>query len=66
MTFSLEPASTVKSTGNSSTTNIGGITTLSSGIDASVTTIPLTSSAQFPTSGTVLIGSEYITYTGNS
>ena len=66
MTFSLDPASTVKSTGNSSTTNIGGITTLSSGIDASVTTIPLTLSAQFPTSGTVLIGSEYITYTGNS
>jgi len=66
MTFSLNPASTTKSSGNSYSVNVGGITTLSSVIDASGTTIQLTSSVDFPTSGTVLIGSEYITYSGKS
>jgi hypothetical protein len=37
---------------------------LSSAIDASVTIIPLNSLVGFPTSGTILIGSEQITYTG--
>ena len=40
--------------------------TLSSGIDGSVTTIPLTSSTGFPTAGTISIGTELITYTGIS
>ena len=38
--------------------------TLSSGINASVTTIPITSNANFPNAGTVAIGTELITYTG--
>ena len=38
--------------------------TLSSGINNSVTTIPVTSNASFPTVGTVLIGTELIAYTG--
>ena len=40
--------------------------TLSSGINASVTSLTMASSASFPSSGTVQIGSELITYTGNS
>ena len=38
--------------------------TLSSGINSSVTVIPLTASAAFPTVGTAAIGTELITYTG--
>jgi len=38
--------------------------TLSSGINDSVTTIPVTSNTGFPTAGTILIGTELITYTG--
>jgi hypothetical protein len=45
-------------------TSEGVFNTLSSAIDASVTTIPLNSLIGFPTSGTILIGSEQITYTG--
>ena len=41
-------------------------TTLSAGINSTDTTIPLTSVHGFPTSGTLLIGSEQITYTGIS
>jgi hypothetical protein len=40
--------------------------TLSSGINASVTSLAMASSTSFPSSGTVQIGSELITYTGNS
>tara|TARA_R110002012_G_scaffold204548_2_gene374278 strand:- start:2023 stop:4185 length:2163 start_codon:yes stop_codon:yes gene_type:complete len=39
-------------------------TTLSSGINDSVTTIPVTSNSGFPTAGIVAIGTELITYTG--
>jgi hypothetical protein len=42
----------------------GVASTLSSGIDASVTTIPITSSTGFPATGTVGVGTEEITYTG--
>jgi len=38
--------------------------TLSSGINDSVNIIPVTSNTGFPTAGTVLIGTELITYTG--
>ena len=38
--------------------------TLSSGINDSVTTIPVTSNSGFPTAGTLAIGNELITYTG--
>jgi hypothetical protein len=41
-------------------------TTLSASIDNAVTTIPLVSVYGFPTSGTIQIGSEEITYTGIS
>ena len=40
--------------------------TLSSGINASVTSLTLASSSSFASSGTVQIGTELITYTGNS
>ena len=40
--------------------------TLSSGINSSVTSLTMASSTSFPSSGTVQIGSELITYTGNS
>ena len=40
--------------------------TLSSGINASVTSLTMASSTSFPSSGTVQIGSELIIYTGNS
>jgi hypothetical protein len=45
-------------------TSEGVFNTLSSAIDASVTIIPLNSLIGFPTSGTILIGSEQINYTG--
>lgn len=41
-------------------------TTLSAGINAAVTNIPLTSAAEFPAAGSITIGTEYITYTGKS
>ena len=41
-------------------------TTLNGAINNSVTTIALTSAAQFPTAGTIVVGSEQITYTGKS
>jgi len=40
--------------------------TLSSGINASVTSLTLASSSSFASSGTVQVGNELITYTGNS
>ena len=40
--------------------------TLSSSINASVTSLTIASSTSFPSSGTVLIGTELITYTANS
>jgi len=40
--------------------------TLSSGINASVTSLTMASSSSFGSSGTVQIGTELITYTGNS
>jgi hypothetical protein len=40
--------------------------TLSSSINTSVTSLTMASSTSFPSSGTVQIGSELITYTGNS
>ena len=40
--------------------------TLSSSINASVTNLTMASSTSFPSSGTVLIGTELITYTANS
>ncbi len=42
----------------------GVASTLSAGINASVTTIPITSSTGFPATGTVGVGTEEITYTG--
>jgi len=47
-------------------TSDGVNTTLSAGINATVTTIPLTSVSGFPVSGNILIGAEDITYTAIS
>ena len=41
-------------------------TTVNEDLDNSETTITLSSAASFPTAGTILIGSELITYTGKS
>ena len=41
-------------------------TTLNGAISNSATEIVLTNSANFPTSGTILVGTELITYTGNT
>jgi len=41
-------------------------TTVNEALDASETTITLTSAASFPTAGTILVDSELITYTGKS
>lgn len=41
-------------------------TTLDGGINNSVTSIDLTSASNFPTSGTIVIESEQVTYTGKS
>lgn len=40
--------------------------TLSSSINTSVTSLTMASSTSFPSTGTVIVGSELITYTGNS
>ena len=45
---------------------VGASTTLNGSINNSVTSIILTSATSFPTSGTILIDSEKITYTGKS
>ena len=42
------------------------ITTITSGIDSSVTTIPVAATDNLPTQGTIKLGSEEITYTGRS
>ncbi len=50
------------------TTSAGEVTfsasanTLSAGIDAAITTVPLTSSSGFPDTGVIKVGSEVITY----
>lgn len=66
MTFILDAASVTRSTLNTSTNSVGGITTLNGLIDDVVTTIDLTDSTEFPASGTIEIDNEYITYTSNS
>ena len=43
-----------------------GVTTLSAGINNSVTTIPVVSTADFQNTGAFIIGSEVITYTGKT
>jgi hypothetical protein len=40
--------------------------TLSSSINTSVTSLTMASSSSFPSTGTIIVGSELITYTGNS
>jgi len=69
--FSVGPAAEVASTGWGlgpwSGFKTGEFTsTLSSGINASVTSLTMASSTSFPSTGTVLVDSELITYTGNS
>ena len=47
-------------------TSDGISTTLTAGINDSVTTVPVASVTELPTSGTIIIGSEEITYSGIS
>tara|TARA_R100000654_G_scaffold12387_3_gene27010 strand:+ start:123 stop:2279 length:2157 start_codon:yes stop_codon:yes gene_type:complete len=63
----VEVASTGWSLGSWGGQQAGQFTsTLSSDINSSVTSLTMASSSSFPSSGTVLIGTELITYTGNS
>jgi len=62
MTVITDPANGVKSTNNTSTANIGGTNTLNGAIDSSVDAIVVNSTDEFPSSGTIKIESEYITY----
>jgi len=69
--YSVGPAAEVASTGYGlgqwgGTQSGQFVSTLSSGINASVTSLTMASSTSFPSSGTVIIDSELITYTGNS
>ena len=62
----VEVASTGWSLGSWGGQQAGQFTsTLSSSINASVTSLTMASSSSFPSSGTVLIDNELITYTGN-
>jgi len=62
----VEVASTGWSLGSWGGQQAGQFTsTLSSSINTSVTSLTMASSSSFPSSGTVLIGTELITYTGN-
>jgi hypothetical protein len=63
----VEVASTGWSLGSWGGQQAGQFTsTLSSAINASVTSLTMASSSSFPSSGTVLIGTELITYTANN
>jgi hypothetical protein len=63
----VEVASTGWSLGSWGGQQAGQFTsTLSSSINASVTSLTMASSSSFPSSGTVLIDNELITYTGNN
>lgn len=67
MTYISTPQNSIKSTNNSSTSAIGGIDDLDGAINNSATTITLTDASEFPSGGgTIVIDSEYITYTGIS
>jgi len=67
MTFITNPINSITSTGNTTTSNVGGQTTLNENLSNSDTTaITLTDATEFPTSGTIKIESEYITYTGKT
>lgn len=74
MTFISNSGNGIESTGNTSTANVAGSTTLNGAINNSVTTIDITSDAQFPdpspnTASVKIVsgnGTEYITYGGVS
>lgn len=58
------PLNVIKSLNNSSTSNVGGESTITSELSAGATTIDVTDHSIFPSSGTVRVGNEYIIYTG--
>lgn len=64
------PNISYKSNINTTTNNVGGITTLNGAITANATTITLTSATEFPSSGSARVvsgnGTEYFTCTGIS
>lgn len=66
MTYIPGSANGKKSSNNTTTTNIGGSTQLNGAHNSSVDTITVDSTIQFPSSGTLSINSEYITYTGTT
>ncbi|MCA9329390.1 hypothetical protein KDA11_02000 [Candidatus Saccharibacteria bacterium] len=55
-----------KSIGNNISGQIGGVTALNGVIDAVTMTITVDTTAQFPTSGLLVIEDEYITYVGTT
>jgi hypothetical protein len=66
MTFITNATHSISSTNNTTTSNIGGSNTLSAEATAGDVTLSITDSSMFPTSGTVKIENEYITFTSNS
>ena len=46
--------------------DVGALTTLSETVSSTATTFKLTDSSNFPSTGTILIDSEQVTYTGNA
>lgn len=67
MSFVTNPLASKKSNHNSSSDNIGGSSTLSTTISSDhIASIPLVDASSFPTSGTIKINDEYITYTSKS
>lgn len=63
---STDPVVVTKPTENTTTDTLGGMTTLDGAINAVVTAIDLIDASTYPTSGTIQVDSEYITYTGKS
>lgn len=70
MTYISDAGYSTLSTNNSTTADVGGSTTLGAEATQAATTITVSSTAQFPTTGTIKIvsgnGTEYITYTGKT
>ena len=66
MTFLSGGSDSISSSTNNTTANVGGLTTLTNTLLQGASSMDITSSAEFPTSGTVKINDEYITYTGKS
>lgn len=64
MTYLSDIAASIKSTANSTTDSVGGKTTVV--VDSGGSTITVDSTTEFPSTGTIKINDEFITYTGTT